>query len=104
MIKSLSEMIALLTVIKGLELGWPIMNDLIASSASLTIAENTLATSIGIPAPTDNSYSSSALMVTVTGLPSEGTVLLADGLTPVTLGETVVSSTAYRTEIQAHAQ
>ena len=65
------------------------MSNLIASSASLTVAENSLATTIGIPAPTDNSYSSSALMVTVTGLPSDGTILLADGLTSVTLGETL---------------
>ena len=65
------------------------MSDLIASSASLTVAENSLATAIGIPAPVDTNYPSSALTVTVTALPADGIVLLADGLTPVSLGETL---------------
>ena len=63
---------------------------LTASSSSLTVAENSLATEIAIPAPTDANFASSALVVTVTALPSNGTVLLADGITPVTLGETLM--------------
>lgn len=53
----------------------------------LTFAENALATPISIPALADASYPSSAL--TVTALPSVGIIVLANGLTPVTLGETL---------------
>ena len=59
------------------------------NSTSLTVAENQLATSIGLAAPVDSSYSSSALTVTVTALPSDGTILLADGITPVNLGQSL---------------
>jgi len=65
------------------------MPNLTASSASLTVAENSLATAIGIVAPTDVSFASSALTVTVTGLPSDGTLLLSDGVTPVSVGATL---------------
>jgi len=57
--------------------------------ASLTVAENAAATAIGIAAPTDASYSAAQLTVTVNGLPSDGTVYLADGTTAVTAGETL---------------
>ena len=63
------------------------MTDLIAGSAQLTVAENSIATAIGIPEPVDVNYASAALTITVTALPSDGVILLADGLTPVTLGE-----------------
>ncbi len=46
------------------------------SSTSLTVFENSLATLIGIAEPVDTSYSSSALTVTVTALPSDGTRVL----------------------------
>src|ERR1035437_2160702 len=59
------------------------------SSTSLTVSENSLATLIGIAAPVDSNYSSSALTVTVTALPSDGTILLADGITPVNLGQSL---------------
>src|ERR1035437_3893163 len=59
------------------------------NSTSLTVAENTLATSIGIPAPVDTVYLSSNLTVSITGLPSNGTILLADGITPVNLGQSL---------------
>ena len=59
------------------------------SSTSLLVSENSLATSIHIAAPVDTSFGSAALTVTVTTFPSNGTVLLADGLTPVSLGETL---------------
>jgi N,N-dimethylformamidase beta subunit-like protein/uncharacterized protein DUF4082/Big-like domain-containing protein len=65
------------------------MSTLTESSSSLTVAENSLATAIGIASPIDSSFASSALTVTVTGLPSDGIVLLADGVTPVSLGESL---------------
>src|SRR5262249_52100995 len=43
---------------------------------------------IGIPAPSD----ASAVTITVTGLPSDGSILLPDGATPVTLGETLTTT------------
>ncbi len=59
----------------------------VTTAASLTVAENAAATAIGITAPTDANYSASQLTVTVSGLPSDGTVYLADGVTAVTSGE-----------------
>jgi large repetitive protein len=59
------------------------------TAASLTVAENAGPTAIGIAAPTDSSYSAAQLTVTVNGLPSDGTVYLADGTTAVTAGETL---------------
>jgi hypothetical protein len=56
-------------------------------AASLTVAGNSAATPIAIPAPTDVNFSASALTVMVSGLPFDGTVLLADGSTAVTQGE-----------------
>ncbi len=56
-------------------------------SASLTAAENSAATPIGIAAPTDPVYPASQLTVTVGTLPTDGTVTLADGVTPLTAGE-----------------
>src|SRR5216683_2682909 len=57
------------------------------TSASLTVPENASATTIGLVAPTDTQYSASQLTITVTGLPTDGTVLLADGVTKVYVGE-----------------
>jgi hypothetical protein len=57
------------------------------TAATLTVAENAGPTAIGIAAPTDNNYGASQLTVTVNGLPSDGTVYLADGTTAVTSGE-----------------
>ena len=65
------------------------MSSLSVTSASLSVAENSLATSIGIAAPNDVNYLSSALTVTVIALPTDGVVLFADDITPVTLGETL---------------
>ncbi len=59
----------------------------VTTAAFLTVAENAAATTIGISAPSDVNYASSDLIITVTGLPSDGTVLLADGVTAVTSGE-----------------
>src|SRR5258706_454347 len=52
-------------------------------SASLTVAENSGPTAIGIAAPTDPNFSASQLAIQVTSLPSDGTVLLSDGVTAV---------------------
>jgi hypothetical protein len=59
----------------------------VTTTALLTVAENAAATAIGITAPTDPDYSASELSVTVTGLPTDGTVLLSDRVTAVTNGE-----------------
>jgi len=61
----------------------------VTTAASLTVAENAAATAIGIIAPSDINYAASALTITVTGLPSDGTVYLADGVTAVTSGATL---------------
>src|SRR5260370_1017757 len=61
----------------------------VTKSASLTVAENAGPTAIGIAAPTDPNYSASQLNVKVTGLPADGTVLLSDGVTTVSNGETL---------------
>lgn len=54
---------------------------------SLTVSENSAPTTIGVAAPTDPNYAASQLSITVTGLPSDGTVYLADKVTVVTMGE-----------------
>src|SRR5207247_46031 len=59
----------------------------VTTDPTLTVTPNSSATPIGIPAPTDPNYSTSQLSVTVTGLPTDGTVLLSDGVTAVTAGE-----------------
>lgn len=55
----------------------------------LTVRENSAATPIGIVAPVDSLYASSRLTITVTALPSDGTVYLSDGATPVLMGQTL---------------
>ena len=65
------------------------MSDLNVTSTSLTVAENSKATAIAIAAPTDVNSADSGLTVTVDELPTDGVVLLADEVTPVTLGETL---------------
>ena len=62
---------------------------LIESSATSTLAETGRARLLGTATPIDTNYSPSDLRVTVTGLPSNGTVLLADGLTPVHLTQSL---------------
>ncbi|GAN76151.1 DUF4082 domain-containing protein [Acidisphaera rubrifaciens] len=65
------------------------MSAVITQSTTLTVAEDALATAIGITAPTDPSYAASALTVVIAGLPANGTLTLADGVTPITNGETL---------------
>ena len=59
------------------------------SPASLTVAENAAPAAIGISAPTDPQYSTDALSVSVLGVPTNGTVTLSDGVTPVTPGQSL---------------
>src|SRR5258707_1124111 len=61
-------------------------NTLTTTPDSLTVNENSGATAIGILAPSDSNYSSSQLTVKMTGLPTDGTVLLSDGVTAVSNG------------------
>ncbi|BAN50029.1 retention module-containing protein [Metapseudomonas resinovorans] len=66
------------------------VNDLpVVSSNSITVAEESIGTSLGLSAPTD--VDGNALTITVTGLPSLGQVLLANG-TAVTNGQTLTSA------------
>jgi hypothetical protein len=62
---------------------------LVTTAASLTVAENAAATAIGVATPSDLNYAASQLTVTVTGLPTDGTVYLANGTTAVTNGESL---------------
>ena len=62
---------------------------LVTTPASLTVTENSIAVPIGIKAPNDVSFSSSQLTVSVTALPTDGTVLLANGTSAVTLGQSL---------------
>src|SRR5207248_9258310 len=64
----------------------------VTSSTSLIISGNAAPTRIGIAAPTDPNYNASQLIVRVTGLPSDGAVLLSDGLTAISDGQTLTVS------------
>jgi hypothetical protein len=57
------------------------------TATSLTVAENSTASPIKIPAPVDTKYTASQLIVTVKALPTDGAIYLADGTTAVTVGE-----------------
>jgi hypothetical protein len=64
------------------------------SSTSLTVSENSLAALIGIPAPRDPGFALSARTARVTVLLSNGTVLLADGVTSLILGQVITIAAA----------
>ncbi len=64
-----------------------IKSKITTTATTLTVAENSGATPIGIPAPVDNKYSSSQLTVTIKALPTDGSIYLAGGTTAVTVGE-----------------
>ncbi|SDX47681.1 type I secretion C-terminal target domain (VC_A0849 subclass) [Pseudomonas kuykendallii] len=65
-------------------------NDLpVVSSNTLTVAEGSVGTPLGLQAPAD--VDGDALSITVTGLPTLGSVTLADG-TAVTNGQTLTSA------------
>jgi hypothetical protein len=59
----------------------------VTKAASLTVAGDSQAMPIAIPAPTDAAYSASQLTVVVVALPADGTVLQADGVTAVSAGQ-----------------
>src|SRR5260221_10008966 len=63
--------------------------DLKTTSDMLTIEKDSGPTAIGITAPTDPNYPDSQLTVIVTDVPTDGTILLADGVTPIRDGETL---------------
>src|SRR5437868_2428707 len=65
------------------------MSNVTEDSISLTVAEDSKATAIGILTPSDTNFPVSQLRVTVTALTSDGSVLLADGATPVSVGESL---------------
>ena len=62
------------------------------SSPTLTVAQNSGATPIGIGAPTDNVTPTASLAIVAGTLPSDGTVTLSDGRTAVTAGESLTSA------------
>ena len=68
--------------------------------AALTVSGNSGPTQIGIVAPTDPGYTGSQLSVTLTGIPSDGTVLLPGTLTPVTLGQSLTVAQLVGLEFQ----
>src|ERR1700730_15429276 len=61
----------------------------VVNATQLTVAANGGATPIGILAPTDASFAASALSVSVTGLPTDGAVVLSDGMPPVSVGQSL---------------
>jgi hypothetical protein len=58
-----------------------------ATFASLSVAAGNAPTAIGIAAPSDSQYPAGKLRIRIAGLPGDGTVYLADGITPVLPGE-----------------
>ncbi len=60
--------------------------------ASLTVAANSGPTAINITAPTDPNDPTGALTITVLGLPPDGNVFLADGLTALTAGQSLTAA------------
>ncbi len=62
------------------------------TAVSLTVAGNSAATAIGITAPTDNLDVASALTIKVAALPTDGTVLLSDGITAVSLNQVLTAT------------
>ena len=67
----------------------PINDAPVASSSTITVAEESANTPLGLAAPTD--VDGNALTITVTGLPAVGTITLADG-TPVTNGQVLTAA------------
>src|SRR6185437_296959 len=55
------------------------MSVITTKSTTLTVAENSGKTLIGIAAPIDTRYSSGQLTISVKSLPTDGTVYLANG-------------------------
>src|SRR5207248_11425559 len=64
-------------------------SSLATTPAFLSVLKNAAASPINIPGPTDANYASSQLSVKVTAMPTDGTVLLSDGVTAVIAGESL---------------
>ncbi|MEZ5925844.1 MAG: Ig-like domain-containing protein [Hyphomicrobiaceae bacterium] len=73
----------------------------VADDAAITVDEESADTPLGLTAPTDND--GDPLTITVTGLPSIGTVTLADG-TPVTNGMVLTSAQLTGLQFDAPAE
>jgi hypothetical protein len=71
--------------------GTPIAS-ITTTPASVTVAEGAPATPIGITAPSDSAFTAAQLTITAGSLPTDGTVLLSDSVTPVTAGEVLTSA------------
>ena len=58
----------------------------VADSSAITVDEDSTGTALGLEAPTDTDTPVADLIITVTELPTEGTIYFADGVTEVTEG------------------
>jgi T5SS/PEP-CTERM-associated repeat protein len=68
---------------------------------TVTLQPNGGATPLGIPAPTDNAGTNSAdFAALVTALPTDATILLSDGVTPVTLNESLTIAQLTSLDVQ----
>ena len=65
----------------------PIQDPPVATDNAITVPEDSTTNPLGLAPPTD--VDGDALTATVTGLPTQGAVFLADGVTPVNLGDTL---------------
>ena len=63
----------------------PIQDPPVATDNAITVAEESTGNALGLTPPTD--VDGDPLSATVTGLPTQGAVFLADGVTPVNLGD-----------------
>ena len=73
----------------------------VTTPVTVTLQPNGGATPLGIPAPTDASDANSAdLAALVTGLPTDATILLGDGVTPVTLNESLTIAQLTSLDVQ----
>jgi T5SS/PEP-CTERM-associated repeat protein len=66
----------------------------ITTASTFAVPADGTAVAMDIPAPTDTDtdYPAATLAIEVAGLPSDGTVTLADGVTPVTLDESLTTA------------
>ncbi|MGI3903290.1 MAG: beta strand repeat-containing protein [Janthinobacterium lividum] len=64
----------------------------VASSPTLTVAQNASATPIGLAAPSDNLTPAGSIAIVAGSLPTDGTVTLADGTTRVTAGQSLTAA------------
>ena len=64
----------------------------VPTSPTLTVAQDAGPTAIGIAAPSDNLTATNNLALAVSTLPTDGIVTLADGTTPVTVGEALTAT------------